>query len=92
MGEDTRLQRQGKNSYRCSDWDAVFIAIRTAAEDEGGTYGCFHCLSAGSVVWDSDFDSGDYGYEEPGIIHECHCTNCGAQITYFVPTGGDTCD
>ena len=47
-------------------------------------YECFHC-GCRSVVWSADFDSEDYGYEEPGIIHECHCINCGAQITYFVP-------
>ena len=47
-------------------------------------YECFHCGER-TVIWDSDFDSEDYGYEEPGIIHECHCTNCGARITYFVP-------
>ena len=47
-------------------------------------YECFHC-GARAVIWDGDFDSEDYGYEEPGIIHECHCVNCGAQVTYFVP-------
>lgn len=47
-------------------------------------YECFHC-GAKAVIWDADFDSEDYGYDEPGIIHECHCTSCGAQITYFCP-------
>lgn len=47
-------------------------------------YECFHCLQK-AVVWDADFDSEDYGKDEPGIIHECHCSNCGAKITYFVP-------
>jgi hypothetical protein len=47
-------------------------------------YECFHC-GCRSVIWNADFDSEDYGYEEPGIIHECHCLNSGAQITYFVP-------
>ena len=51
-------------------------------------YQCFHCLNY-SVVWDSDFDSEDYGYEEPGIIHECHCSVCGARITYFIPIETD---
>ena len=27
----------------------------------------------------------DYGEEGEGIIHECHCENCGARITYRVP-------
>lgn len=45
---------------------------------------CFHCLCK-TVIWSADFDSSDYGYDEPGIIHELNCINCGAQITYFVP-------
>ena len=33
----------------------------------------------------SDFSFEDYGEEGEGIIHECMCTNCGAQITYRIP-------
>lgn len=51
-------------------------------------YECFHC-GAKAVIWDGDFDYEDYGYEGAGIIHECHCTNCGAQITYMIDIGGD---
>ena len=51
-------------------------------------YECFNC-GCRSVVWQSDFDAEDYGYEEPGIVHECHCENCGAQITYFVPLNAE---
>lgn len=47
-------------------------------------YQCFHCLKY-SVQWVGDFDASDYGYEEPGLIHECKCSNCGAEITYYVP-------
>ena len=49
-----------------------------------GLYECFHCLQ-NTVIWDADFDFSDYGEEGEGVIHECHCTNCGAQITYRVP-------
>lgn len=49
-------------------------------------YECFHCLTR-SVIWDGDFDADDYGFLEPGIVHECHCENCGALITYFIPMG-----
>ena len=35
-------------------------------------YECFHCGSI-SVIWDGE-----------GIIHECHCENCGARITYRI--------
>ena len=39
-----------------------------------------------SVIWDSDFDFSDMGYEGEGIVHVCHCTNCGAEIEYRVRT------
>lgn len=47
-------------------------------------YECFHCL-AKAVVWQSDFDYEDYGYEGEGIVHICTCSNCGAEIEYRVP-------
>ena len=49
-----------------------------------GMYQCFHCLH-NTVVWDSDFDLSDMGYEGEGVVHVCHCTNCGAEIEYRVP-------
>lgn len=51
-------------------------------------YQCFHCLS-NSVIWDADFDFEDFGYEGQGIVHICHCTNCGAEIEYRVPISDD---
>ena len=48
-----------------------------------GMYQCFHCLQYG-VVWDSDFDFSDYGYDGEGVVHNCHCSNCGAEIEYKV--------
>lgn len=50
-------------------------------------YECFHCLTKG-VIWDSDFDFSDYGLEGTGIVHHCHCVNCGAEIEYYVPCDG----
>lgn len=47
-------------------------------------YECFHCGNR-SVVWDSDFDFSDYGWDGEGIVHVCHCTNCGAEIEYRIP-------
>lgn len=44
-------------------------------------YECFHCLKK-AVVWDSDFDFSDFGYEGEGVVHICHCSNCGAEIEY----------
>lgn len=49
---------------------------------EGG-YQCFHCVTNG-VIWDSDFSFEDYGMEGEGIIHVCHCANCGAEIEYYI--------
>lgn len=54
-------------------------------------YECFHCLSR-SVIWDCDFSFDDYGYEGDGIIHECHCTHCGARITYMIPINSEEDD
>lgn len=47
-------------------------------------YECFHCLQK-SVIWDCDYDFEDYGLEGEGIVHVCHCANCGAEIEYYVP-------
>lgn len=47
-------------------------------------YECFNCLQR-AVIWDNDFMFEDYGMEGYGVIHECHCENCGARITYYVP-------
>lgn len=47
-------------------------------------YECFVCGKK-AVIWDADFDYEDYGFEEEGIVHECHCSECGAKILYFCP-------
>ena len=44
---------------------------------------CFHCL-ARAVIWDADFDFEDYGIEGVGIVQHLHCTNCGAEIEYYI--------
>lgn len=46
-------------------------------------YECFHCGQR-AVIWDADFDYEDYGIEGPGIVQECHCTACGARVTYWI--------
>lgn len=46
-------------------------------------YECFHCLSK-SVVWDADFTFDDYMIDGEGIVHHCHCADCGAEIDYFI--------
>jgi hypothetical protein len=47
-------------------------------------YECFNCCKK-AVVWDSDYDFEDFGYEGAGIVHICHCSNCKAEIEYRVP-------
>lgn len=47
-------------------------------------YECFHCGER-AVYWSSDFDFSDFGLDGEGIIHVCHCGNCGAEIIYEVP-------
>jgi hypothetical protein len=42
-----------------------------------------------SVIWDNDFDFEDFGYEGKGIVHICHCCNCGAEIEYQVAIHDD---
>ena len=46
-------------------------------------YECFHCLQ-NSVIWDNDFSFEEYGCDGEGIVQVCHCTNCGAEILYFI--------
>ena len=51
-------------------------------------YECFHCGQR-SVYWQTDSTFEDYGYEGEGIVHVCHCDNCGADIEYYVPYNND---
>ena len=51
-------------------------------------YECFHC-GAKAVVWDADFDFSDFGIEGEGIVHFCHCTECGAVIEYRIRTDSE---
>ncbi len=47
---------------------------------------CFNCLQR-AVVWQADFDFEDYGIEDrKGIVHTLVCSNCGADIVYYVPS------
>ena len=47
-------------------------------------YECFHCGER-AVIWGADFSFDDYCLEGEGIVHELHCSNCGARITYEIP-------
>jgi hypothetical protein len=49
---------------------------------------CFICKSD-KISQDADFTFEDYGEEGTGIIHEYHCMNCGARITYRISIDPD---
>lgn len=51
-------------------------------------YECFHC-GARTVIWDADFDFDDFGLDGSGLVHVCHCANCGAYIEYQISDGED---
>ena len=50
----------------------------------------FHCLSD-SVIWLSDFTLEDIGEEGEGVVHICHCANCGAEIQHIVRSSEEVC-
>ena len=52
-----------------------------------GTFQCFHCLQ-NTVIWDNDFTGDDVlvNGDTEGIVHILHCTNCGAEIEYYIPS------
>lgn len=54
-------------------------------------YECFHCGSK-SVIWDGDFSFEDCDYEGDGLVHFCHCMNCGAEIEYRISLDSEETD
>lgn len=54
-------------------------------------YECFHCGHR-AVIWDNDYMFSDLGYLGNGLVHQCHCTNCGAEIEYRIEEDDDTGD
>ena len=80
---------------RCSEDTCPLWSIEQVCEKSiitsdkpRGTYQCFHC-GCNTVSWCSDFSFEDYGLEGEGVINVCHCSNCGADIEYYVPIGVD---
>lgn len=51
-------------------------------------YQCFHCGEE-AVIWCADFSFEDYGIPGEGIVHVCRCTNCGADIEYYISVDED---
>ena len=44
---------------------------------------CWHCKK--QIIWDSDHDYEDYGYEGKGIVTRFHCPNCEAEYECRYP-------
>ena len=51
-------------------------------------YEWVHCGEK-AVIWDNDFSFEDFGMDGQGIVHCCHCTNCGADVYYYVKVDND---
>ncbi len=46
-------------------------------------------LCGGRLIWGSDHDAEDLGYERPGIVAHLHCEDCSAGVEYVRLEGGD---
>lgn len=44
---------------------------------------CFHC--GAGLVWNGDFTFEDFGMEGEGLVHTLSCSNCNADVVYFIP-------
>lgn len=44
---------------------------------------CFNC--GADLIWESDFNADEVGYEEEGIVTFYTCPNCGADYQVFIP-------
>ena len=78
------------------EWIDELIRVLNAAPTvdailPAGTYQCFHCGSQ-SVIWDNDHMFDELGYDGYGMVHLCHCMNCGAEIEYRIELEGDPDD
>lgn len=79
------IEKETGEPYFLSSLSIFFLTLKK--EGKKGVrkrmYECFHC-GCRTVIWDSDFDTEDYGYEPGGIVHVCHCSSCGAEILYII--------
>ena len=85
-----QMEPMGNGVYECVQVvykDDIDDAPTIEPERKKG-YECFHCGEQ-AVIWDGDFSFKDYCEEGEGIIQECHCANCGAQITYRISLNGE---
>ena len=45
------------------------------------TYGYGTCgMCGGALIWQSDYDFEDFGYEGKGIVSVATCSKCGAEV------------
>ena len=65
---------------------AVDVAMKEQAQPPSGQHVlCWFCKM--ELIWDSDADAEESGYERPGIIAHLHCPNCQASVecTFLEP-------
>ena len=88
FGELAKVDTSKENTEKAKEHRQIAEWLKAYKEltKPTGTYECFHCGHR-TVVWGSDFDFSDYGYEGEGIVHTCTCANCGAEIEYRVSLG-----
>ena len=41
---------------------------------------CWYC--GGRLIWGTDHDAEDLGYDAPGIVTHLHCSRCNARVEY----------
>ena len=70
------------------DFEEIENMWQYACCQEKPLFQCYYCGSH-SVHWGADFLSEEYGYDEGGIVRTLHCSNCGAEIEYYLPGDED---
>ena len=45
----------------------------------------FKCICGTEMIWGSDFDFADYGYDEDGVVSYYSCPNCECSMEFFMP-------
>lgn len=51
---------------------------------------CWHCQS--ELIWQSDHDLEDLGWDRDGILTEFKCSKCPAEVTVILPDESGTED
>lgn len=46
-----------------------------------------NCICGAKMIWNSDFDFEDYGYDENGVVSHYYCSDekCGCSMDLYIP-------